>query len=423
MPSWKSRKPFTVIDVETTGLNPLAHDRIIEVAVVSLDADLTIVDEYITLVNPQRDIGRSDIHGITSSDILSAPTFDKIAGDIGARISDTIIVGHHVRFDIGFLKAEYSRIGIACPDFPTLCTLELSHQILDEVPSRKLHHCCEAFGIQLSDAHSALGDARATAGLLRHYFSSGRIDSVCLTSILELQRKVAALGWLPLPCTGITVTRAESANKAKEDRTYLAQLVERMLGDDSKNASEGDYLALLDRALEDRLISKAEAESLIESAQNWGMSRPEVLNAHRSYLRSLASEALSDGTVTPTEYKDLEQVCEMLDLSQASLAEALRKPLRNTSVKVNIVSMTGLSVCFTGELLGSIEGQRITRQMAQEFATRAGLIVRNGVTMDLDLLVVVDPNTQSGKAKKARQYGSRIMAEAAFWHAIGLSVE
>jgi len=49
-------------------------------------------------------------------------------------------------------------------------------------------------------------------------------------------------------------------------------------------------------------------------------------------------------------------------------------------------------------------------------------VVQATVTKRLDLLVVADPDTQSGKAKKARQYGVRIMAEAAFWSALGLPI-
>ena len=51
----------------------------------------------------------------------------------------------------------------------------------------------------------------------------------------------------------------------------------------------------------------------------------------------------------------------------------------------------------------------------------AGLVVHEGVTKALDLLVVADPNSLSGKAAKARTYGTRIMAETAFWQAVGLT--
>ncbi len=83
----------------------------------------------------------------------------------------------------------------------------------------------------------------------------------------------------------------------------------------------------------------------------------------------------------------------------------------------------GKRVCFTGECQCRRSGEPITREMATELAAGQGMIVAESVTKALDLLVVADPLTQSGKAKKARQYGIRIMHELAFWRALGLEVE
>ena len=65
----------------------------------------------------------------------------------------------------------------------------------------------------------------------------------------------------------------------------------------------------------------------------------------------------------------------------------------------------------------------IERAQAERLATEAGLAVAPRVTKSLDILVVADPHTLSGKAKKAREYGTRIMAEMAFWSAIGVAVD
>jgi DNA polymerase-3 subunit epsilon len=80
-------------------------------------------------------------------------------------------------------------------------------------------------------------------------------------------------------------------------------------------------------------------------------------------------------------------------------------------------------VCFTGELLGRLRGERVTRELAEKLATEAGLEVRTSVTKKLELLVVADPETQSIKARKAREYGVRIMAERVFWAALKMPVE
>jgi DNA polymerase-3 subunit epsilon len=69
-----------------------------------------------------------------------------------------------------------------------------------------------------------------------------------------------------------------------------------------------------------------------------------------------------------------------------------------------------------------IDGDLITRTEAQQLATDAGLIVKTNVSKGLDLLVVADPDSQSGKAKRVRELGIRVLAEAVFWRSIGADV-
>ena len=64
----------------------------------------------------------------------------------------------------------------------------------------------------------------------------------------------------------------------------------------------------------------------------------------------------------------------------------------------------------------------MSRITAEDLATKAGLEVVHSVTKKLDLLVVADPQTQSGKAKKARRHGTRIVHEPVFWKALGVEV-
>ena len=90
-----SKTPRTaVLDVETTGLGRM--DRVVEVAVIIIDTTSgEIIDEYETLVNPQRDIGASEIHGITPSMVEMAPTFYEIAGTLVSKLSGSILNQSH----------------------------------------------------------------------------------------------------------------------------------------------------------------------------------------------------------------------------------------------------------------------------------------------------------------------------------------
>jgi hypothetical protein len=70
---------IAVIDLETTGLNPYLNDRIIELGAVVIDQDGAILREFTTLVNPERDIGPTRIHGLRTSDVADAPRFRQVA--------------------------------------------------------------------------------------------------------------------------------------------------------------------------------------------------------------------------------------------------------------------------------------------------------------------------------------------------------
>ena len=65
----------------------------------------------------------------------------------------------------------------------------------------------------------------------------------------------------------------------------------------------------------------------------------------------------------------------------------------------------------------------MTRERASRLAAEAGLVVLPRVTKKLDLLVLTDPHSTSGKARKAREYGTRLIAETAFWAMIGVEVQ
>lgn len=106
---------FAVIDLETTGLSPAHHHRVLEVAVVLVDDDGQLFYEWDTLVNPSRDVGASEIHGLSAADLYGAPTFDRIAGELGSLLCGRVPVAHNLAFDAAFLTAEFERLGHSVP--------------------------------------------------------------------------------------------------------------------------------------------------------------------------------------------------------------------------------------------------------------------------------------------------------------------
>ena len=88
---------LAVIDVETTGLNCYRHDRVVEVATVLLSPQSGIQAELTTLVNPERDVGPTRIHGLSASDLINAPRFPDIADHLVEMLrSASALVGHNV---------------------------------------------------------------------------------------------------------------------------------------------------------------------------------------------------------------------------------------------------------------------------------------------------------------------------------------
>jgi DNA polymerase-3 subunit epsilon len=180
-------------------------------------------------------------------------------------------------------------------------------------------------------------------------------------------------------------------------------------------------LAVLDAVLEDRRITDAEVLALAGTAAGWGIDAAAARRLHQTYLTGMWAVARADGAITANELHDLRMLSELLGVS---LEEA------ETIVPVVPVvpighgeSLVGKSVCFTGGSVVTIHGARLSREEQEYFAEQAGLVIFAGVTKGLDVLVMADPDSQSGKAQKADRYGTRRMAEPAFWRAIGVEID
>lgn len=164
---------FAVVDLETTGLSSRT-DRVAEVAVVQVDTDGEITDQFSTLINPCQDVGPTGIHGIKVTDVAEAPVFADAAATIWQLLARRVLVAHNIDFDAYFLEAEFNRCGVSLPPPPMMCTMRLARKYLPSLPRHTLAACCQAASIELAGRHSALGDARSAAGLLALYRSAHR---------------------------------------------------------------------------------------------------------------------------------------------------------------------------------------------------------------------------------------------------------
>ena len=175
---------YTIIDLETTG-GKFNEESIIEVAAYRFDGN-SIKDQFISLVNPQRDIHPyvEKLTGITSKMVKTAPKFHEIAKRVLEITSDSILVAHNAQFDYRILQLEFKRLGYEF-SMKSLCTVILSQELLPEQESYKLGRLSRSLGIPLKDRHRASGDALATVELFKILLEKDIEQNIIKKSIVE----------------------------------------------------------------------------------------------------------------------------------------------------------------------------------------------------------------------------------------------
>ena len=175
---------YTIVDLETTG-GKFNEESIIEVAAYRFDG-VAITDQFISLVNPQRDIHPfvEKLTGINSKMVKTAPKFHEVAKRIIEITSDSILVAHNAQFDYRILQLEFKRLGFEF-SMKSLCTVILSQELLPEQESYKLGRLSRSLGIPLKERHRASGDALATVELLKILIEKDINQNIIKKSIVE----------------------------------------------------------------------------------------------------------------------------------------------------------------------------------------------------------------------------------------------
>jgi DNA polymerase-3 subunit epsilon len=157
-----------VLDTETTGLEPAEGHRVIELACLELSDRRPTGRHFHRYLNPERaiDYAASEVHGITSEDLLDKPRFGDIADEFLDFVGGAELLIHNAPFDVAFLNAELERAGR--PKIDTVCriadTLEMAREMH---PGKKnsLDALCERYAVDNSKRtlHGALLDAQLLA--------------------------------------------------------------------------------------------------------------------------------------------------------------------------------------------------------------------------------------------------------------------
>ncbi|HEV8516137.1 MAG TPA: polyribonucleotide nucleotidyltransferase [Candidatus Limnocylindrales bacterium] len=160
----EEKRPFVVFDVETTSRDATRGD-LVEIGAVKVE-DGSITDRWSTLVNPGRPIIGRQLHGLTDADVKKAPSPQDAAREFMAWAgSDTLLVGHNVGFDLGFIEAALAD-GTRVEPGRYLDTLVLAREAYPDQDAHKLSDLASFFGLKVEPSHRAGPDAEATAELM-----------------------------------------------------------------------------------------------------------------------------------------------------------------------------------------------------------------------------------------------------------------
>jgi DNA polymerase-3 subunit epsilon len=156
-----------VLDTETTGLDPLRGDRLVEIGCVEIFNRMPTGQSYHVYINPERDMPAEAfaVHGLSTEFLATKPLFTEVVDEFLAFIADAPLVIHNASFDISFINAELERIKrSAIPRDQLVDTLLLARRKHPGV-SNRLDDLCSRYAIDNSrrTKHGALLDAELLA--------------------------------------------------------------------------------------------------------------------------------------------------------------------------------------------------------------------------------------------------------------------
>ncbi|MCX5883829.1 MAG: exonuclease domain-containing protein [Deltaproteobacteria bacterium] len=182
---------YTVIDTETTGLDPLSDEVISIGAVRIVNGRLLNNEIFNVLVDPQREVPEESIkiHGIRPEMLQGQPTIDKVLPLLYQFAENTVLVGHNVAFDMRMFQVKEYVTSVRFTQ-PVLDTMFLSAVIHPSHPRHSLEAISERLGISITGRHTALGDALAAAEILLKCIPIlARNDILTLNDALQASRK------------------------------------------------------------------------------------------------------------------------------------------------------------------------------------------------------------------------------------------
>ena len=269
-------KRYAIVDIETTG-GRASRDKITEIAVVIHDGQ-SIIDSFESLINPECYIpyGITQLTGITQEMVADAPKFYEIARQFVEITEGAVFVAHNVRFDYGFIREEFARLGFTYSR-RQLCTVRLSRKSFPGLPSYSLGNLIRHFHIQVNGRHRAMADVMATVQLFERIMDQEKSEQEIKQMVnlgireskLPKNLSIEKIHALPEDCgvyylhdeQGRVVYVGKSINIRKRiaehfaDQTEKARKLQERVHDISYELTGSELLALLLESFEIKRLS------------------------------------------------------------------------------------------------------------------------------------------------------------------------
>lgn len=178
-------KDYTVLDLETTGLDP-TYDEIIEIAAIKYQYGEK-VSEFNTLIKPENEIDEyiSQLTGITNEMVKDAPEIKKVLPDLMKFLGDSVIVAHNANFDINFLYDNYKLCFNECFKNDFIDSMRISRRLFKDIRHR-LIDLTKEFGISFEVQHRAMADCEATHKVYEYMKDYCSINNIDLAAFFKL---------------------------------------------------------------------------------------------------------------------------------------------------------------------------------------------------------------------------------------------
>ena len=279
--------PIAVIDFETTGLTP-GMDRVVEISVYRLEPGKSPYLAFDTMVNPQRTMSATDIHGITDDDVVNAPIFSEIAGDFVDSLAGCVVSAYNVYFDIKFLNYELHQAGVSY-EVPHFCLMYM-RPMLDLGKRCNLETACQSHNIDYDAAHIAAVDAEASAKLMEYYLdvlSERKIETFGELSRLKNYKFLNSFTQSPLPEAG-------AFNLTKGERFLSRAGFQSSIAIDPERQAVNAYWDALRMVVADLEVTEDELSSVLQLRKEIQLPKEKIRMLHAKAFAAAICQFIDD---------------------------------------------------------------------------------------------------------------------------------